>query len=79
MLHWALLKSIFYCLSYLSNLILAAPTFTKTGLEATEQVIGFHNIVETIIKNTFQKSDNTLCETDGTEKCNFTGRFPSFH
>ena len=33
-LHRALLKTIFYCLNYSSDLILAVPTFTETGLES---------------------------------------------
>ena len=41
---WALLESIFNCLNYSSNMIFAAPSFMKTGLELTEHV-GFSNIV----------------------------------
>ena len=77
-LHWVLLKTIFYCLNYSSNLILTAPTFMKTRLVSTEQVIGFCDIVKTISKNAFQKFDNIWSETDGMEKCNFTRRFLSF-
>ena len=62
----------------ISDLILAAPTFAKTSLESTEQVVGFSDIVKTTSKNGFQKFDNTWCETDGAERCNFTRRFPTF-
>ena len=36
-----------------------APSFTKTGLESTEHVVGFGNVVETISKNTIEMFDNT--------------------
>ena len=55
-----------------------APSFTKTGLESTEHVVGFGNVVETISKNTIQMFDNTRRETDGTERGDFTWRFSSF-
>lgn len=58
-LHLAFLKSIFYCLNYLGDLILAARTFTKTGLESAVQIVGFCNVVETISKNAFQEVGNT--------------------
>ena len=50
----------------------------KTGLELTEQVADFGNMVEMVSKNTFQKFDNAWRETDGTERGNFTRTFPSF-
>ena len=50
-LHWALLKTIFYCLNYLSNLSLAAPTFKKTSLESTEQVAAFSDSIRKINRN----------------------------
>ena len=77
-LYRALLKTIFYCLNYSSNLILAAPTFMKTGLESTEQVVGFGDIVRTISKNEFQKSDDIWCEIDGTEDATSLEDFPVF-
>ena len=52
-LHQALLKIIFYCLNYSSNLIFAPPTFTKTDWKSTEQVVGLGDIVKTIGKNVF--------------------------
>ena len=58
-------------------MILTAPTFPKTSLESTEQVVGFSNIVERISKNALQKFDNTWCETDAMERCDFV-KFPSF-
>ena len=58
-LHLALLEAIFNCLDYLSNLIFTDPSFTKTGLESTEQVVGFNNVVETVSKDAFQKFNNT--------------------
>ena len=58
-------------------MILTAPTFTKTSLESTEQVVGFSNIAERISKNALQKFDNTWRETDAMERCDFI-RFPSF-
>ena len=50
----------------------------KIGLETTEYIVGFGNVVETIGKNTFQKFDDIGCEADGTEICYFARRFPSF-
>ena len=47
----------------------------KTGLELAEQVVGFRDIVATLIKNAFQKFDNTWRETDRTERGDFSGRF----
>ena len=49
------LKSIFYGLVSSKYLILTAPTFEKTSLKATEEVVKFSNIVEPIADDTFQK------------------------
>ena len=57
--HWPLLEPIFNCLEHSSNLIATALPFMKTGLETTEYIVGFDNVVETIGKNTFQKFDGT--------------------
>ena len=61
-----------------SNLIFAAPSLTKSGLESAEQIFDFDNLVKTISKNVFQKFDSTRWKTAGVKRCNFSRRFPSF-
>ena len=77
-LHRALLKTIFFFLNYSSDLILAIPTFTKTGLESTEQVIGFDNIVKTISKNVFQNLITYDVRLMEQKDATSPGDFPAF-
>ena len=77
-LHLALLKSIFYCLNYLGDLILAALTFTKTGFESAVQIVGFRNIVGTISKNAFQRLATHDIRLMGRKDATSLGDFPAF-
>ena len=59
-------------------MILAVPTFTKTGLEPTEQVIGFDDIVKTISKNAFQNLTTYDVRLMGQKDATSLGDFPAF-
>ena len=58
-LRWVLLKTNFYCLYDPSNLIFGTPTFMNIGLKMAEQIFGYDNVVQKIIKNAFQGYENT--------------------
>ena len=47
-LQWPLLETIFSCLDDLSDLIFAAPTFTKSSLGSGEQIFFLSDIVKTV-------------------------------
>ena len=76
--HWALLETIVCCLDYSSDLIFAALTFMKLDLESAEEIFCLRDVVKTVSHNFFQKFNNTRCQTDETERRNFTRGFLSF-
>ena len=57
------------------HLILTASTFVETSLKATEEVVRFSNIVETVGHDTMIPSRSFTTQADWSEKCNVTWWF----
>ena len=78
MLHQGLLKTIFKCLNYSSNLILIALPFTKTSFESTEQVASFGGIVETTARMRSRSLTTHYVRLMGQKDATSLGDFPAF-
>ena len=78
MLHQWLLKTVFNCLNYSSNLILIALPFTKTSFESTEQVAGFGGIVETTARMRSRSLKTHYVRLMGQKDASSLGDFPAF-
>ena len=78
MLHQELLKTIINCLNYSSNLILIAPSFTKTSFESTEQVAGFSGIVETTARMLSRSLTTHYVRLMGQKDATSLGDSPAF-
>ena len=78
MLHQEMLKTIFNCLNYSSNLILVALSFTKTSFESTEQVVGFGGIVETTARMRSRSLTTHYVRLMGQKDATSLGDFPAF-
>ena len=78
MLHQEMLKTIFNCLNYSSNLILVALSFTKISFESTEQVVGFGGIVETTARMRSRSLTTHYVRLMGQKDGTSQGDFPAF-